>query len=86
MGVCHIRGRGPYIPTAQDIYLAKLSDQNLVRFYLPEIHDISIIGPKKYHFSGGVRRTLHKLGVLKRTKDRRCRVDWDRIWKILGVA
>ena len=71
-------------------YLVKLSDRNMVKFYLDELHDISLNGKtrsysKDGYFSDSIYKLFYKLGVLKIvTKNQRVPVDWDRVWAILG--
>jgi hypothetical protein len=71
-------------------YLVKLSDRNMVKFYLEELHDISLNGniksySKDRYFPDTINKLFHKLGVLKTvTKNQRVPVDWDRVWDILG--
>jgi hypothetical protein len=72
-------------------YLEKLSDRNLVKFYLEELHDISLGRPvKEYFYDAYQRRRFVGLGVLKMAgpghgrRHQHLVVDWARVWDILG--
>jgi hypothetical protein len=67
-------------------YLIKLSDRNMIKFYLEEIHDISLKGNPKDIVPNHVRKKLYKLGIITKTTGcgGRVVVNWDRVWAILG--
>jgi hypothetical protein len=70
-------------------YLNTLSDRNLVRFYLDEIHDISLGRSVNEFFTyskSGPRRRLVKLGVFYKHDCGygQLAVNWQRVWDILG--
>jgi hypothetical protein len=70
-------------------YLVKISDRNMIRFYLGELKVISLGAKPLDVISRGLRRSFYRVGVLKVKPSKRgiarIIVDWDKVREYLGA-